>query len=143
MLQTVEVVMGTDESIGVGGVVGDSTVEVEVIGRVPEVVGATTVDEGDDSGAASLLVEAADVSATELVSTLGTDSVDWAVENDSRLEANEEASDEGAVVEEVVEEVVGVEGGSQSKPTLWMPTSQSSSVACSGFCKVTETAPPH
>lgn len=113
--------MGTDVSIGVGGAVGDSTVEGDVIGRVLEEVGATTVDEGDDSGAASLLVEAADVSATELVSTLGTDKVDWAVEDDSRLEANEEASDEGAVVEEVsavVEEVVGVEGGSQSKPTL-------------------------
>ena len=121
VLQTVEIVMGTDVSIGVGGAVGDSTVEVEVIGRVLEGVGATTVDEGEDSGAASLLVEAADVSATELVSTLGTDDVDSAVEYDSRLEANEEASDKGAVVEEVsavVEEVVGVEAGSQSKPTL-------------------------
>ena len=121
VLQTVEVVMVTDVSMGVAGIVGDSTVELGVIVRSLEEGGATTVDENDDSGADSLLVNVSDVSATELVSTLGTDNVDPLVEKDSILDANEEASDEGAVVEElstVAEEVVGVEAGSQSKPTL-------------------------
>ncbi len=113
--------MGTEVSIGVGGAVEDSSGELEVMEMVLDGVGATTVDEGDDSGTASLLVDITDVSATELVSTLGTDNVDSLVEDDSTLEAKEEASDEGAVVEEVsavAEEVVGVEAGSQSKPTL-------------------------
>ncbi len=121
VLQTVEVVMGTDVSIGVGGAVGDSTVELEVVVTLLEEVGAITVDEGDDSGAASLLVDTVEVSATELVSTLGTDNVDSLVEYDSILDANEDASDDGALVEEVsavAEDVVGVEAGSQSKPTL-------------------------
>ncbi len=144
VLQTVEVVIGTELSVGVvAGIVGDATVELYVTGRLLELVGATTIDEDlileaelacslvegtevvsaleagvvdsaleydstvvaadDDAGATSLLVDGADVSATELVLTLeAADEEDTGATSLVLTTADDEASDdEASAVEEV------------------------------------------
>jgi hypothetical protein len=60
--------------------------------------------------------------------------------------ADDEASDEEIAVVElssVTAEEITVEAGWQSKRTLWIATSQSSSLPCCGTCKDTDVAPPH
>ena len=191
VLQIVEVVMGTELSMGVvGEPVLDSTEELYVVGRVPDVLGPTIVDNGsvlvaelvDSLGEGDAVFSGLEVgvidSTLENDSTLeGTNGVDFisqlvvaeieetelsdsVLEYDSRLVTAEEdsaatsllatagdvASDEVVALETVsvvARGGLGVEAGWQSKPTLYTPTSQSSSLPCCGSWKDTETAPPH
>jgi hypothetical protein len=105
------VVIGTEVSIGVvGGVVGGSTVELSVMERLLETVGATIVKEDSILGAElePLLVEGA-----EVVSVLVGDSTLVAVDEDvgatSLLVST--ADDEVPVVGDVSAVGVGVDAG--------------------------------
>jgi hypothetical protein len=105
------VVIGTEVSIGmVGGVVGDSTVELSVMERLLETVGATVVKEDSILRAElePLLVEGA-----EVVSVLVDDSTLVVAGEDvsatSLLVST--ADDEVSVVEDVSAVGVGVDAG--------------------------------
>jgi hypothetical protein len=118
VLKTVEVVIGTEVTIGVaGGAVGDSTVELVAGTESVSALDAGVLDAAgeddsalvfaeDEAGATSVLVDPADVSTLEVVDAEPTSPV------------VSKPFEEVAGVEEVSAGGVGVDGGWQSNPTL-------------------------
>lgn len=90
----------------------------------------------------SLLVGATDDSAPVVCSTLEDVVVTSLV-----VVSTDDTSDDSVVAAEELsagaDEELGVDAGSQSNPTLWIPISQSSSSPFCGIWKDTDTAPPH